>query len=197
MLTRLRHRVLGRFRREERGLAAVEFALILPVMITMLFGMGELSLVVFCRTDIAQVTSTVADLVAQESAPSTTDMSNVYNAANTILYPYYPKISSGKPTIRVTSVIWDTTTSSTTTGKVDWSCTQAGNGSLTVASRAKGNSVTFAQPLLSSGGSVLMVEVAYAYASPTSQAIAGSYTFKDQFYTKPRRVAQIPAPTCP
>ena len=50
MLTRLK--VLRRFRRDAKGLAALEFALILPVLITMLFGMGELSLAVFCRTDV-------------------------------------------------------------------------------------------------------------------------------------------------
>ena len=57
--------------------------------------------------------------------------------------------------------------------------------------------MTFSQPLLVTGGSVLMVEVAYAYTSPTTQAIAGSFNFQDQFYTKPRRVAQIPSTTCP
>ena len=51
MLTRIRLRIFRRFRRSEKGLAAVEFALILPVMITMLFGMGELSTAVFARTD--------------------------------------------------------------------------------------------------------------------------------------------------
>ena len=39
-----------------------------------------------------------------------------------------------------------------------------------------------------------MVEVAYNYASPTTQVIAGSYNMTNQFYTKPRRVGQIPAP---
>jgi hypothetical protein len=58
--------------------------------------------------------------------------------------------------------------------------------------------MTFSQPLLASGGSVLMVEVAYNYASPTTQVVLGSYNFKDQFYTKPRRVGQLPAPSsCP
>jgi Flp pilus assembly protein TadG len=179
-------------------LAAVEFALILPVLITMLFGMGELSLAVFCRTDISQIASTVADLVAQESTVSSTDLSNVYNAANTILYPYYPNLSASKPTIRVTSVIFDSITNSTTVGKVAWTCSQSGNGTLSPAARAVNNTVTFSQPLLSSGGSVVMVEVAYSYASPTTQVIAGSYNMTNQFYTKPRRVGQIPAPSsCP
>ena len=190
-------RALRRFRRDADGLAALEFALILPVLITMLFGMGELSLAVFCRTSVTQVASTVADLVAQESTPTSTDLSNVYYAANTILYPYYPNLSSGKPTIRITSVIFDTTTNSTTVGKVAWTCTQSGNGTLSPASRAVNSTVTFSQPLLSSGGSLLMAEVAYSYSSPTTRLITSAITMSDKFYTKPRRVGQIPAPTCP
>ena len=130
--------------------------------------------------------------------PSSTDIGNVYAAANTILYPYYPNLSTSKPTIRIVSVIFDTTTNSTTVGKVAWTCSQAGNGTLTPASRAVGSTVTFSQALLSSGGSVLMAEIAYSYASPTTKVITGAITMRDSFYTKPRRVGQIPAPSsCP
>ncbi len=197
MLRRARLRLLRRFRRSDRGLAAVEFALILPVLIAMLFGMGELSLAVGARSSICQVASTVSDLVAQSSAPSPTDLSNVYYAANTILYPYYPQLSSAKPTIRITSVIFDTATKSTTVGRVAWTCSQPGSGSLTPANRAEGSTVSFSQPLLSDGGSVLMTEVAYYYVSPTTQVITGGLVMRDSFYTKPRRVAQIPKPVCP
>ena len=196
MLSKLRK--LRRFHGDSKGLAALEFALILPVLITMLFGMGELSLAVFCRTTIAQVASTVTDLVAQESTPTSADLSNVYYAANTILYPYYPNLSSSKPTIRIVSVNFDTSTNSTTVGKVAWTCTQSGSGTLSPASRAVNSTVTFSQPLLSSGGSVLMTEVAYSYASPTTKLITSAINMTDSFYTKPRRVGHIPAPSsCP
>jgi Flp pilus assembly protein TadG len=179
-------------------LAALEFALILPVLITMLFGMGELSLAVFARVDVTQVASTVADLIAQEQSVASTDLSNVYNAANQIIYPYYPNLSSGKPTIRITSVIFDTTTNSTTVGKVAWTCSQSGNSTLSPASRAVNSTVTFSQPLLSSGGSVLMAEVSYQYSTPTTMLITGPITMSNQFYTKPRRVGQITGPaSCP
>jgi hypothetical protein len=52
--------------------------------------MSEMSLTVFCRTDIAQIASTVSDLIAQESTVTFGDFSNVYAAANIILDPYYP-----------------------------------------------------------------------------------------------------------
>jgi Flp pilus assembly protein TadG len=189
--------ILRRFKREDSAMAAVEFALILPVMLTMLFGMGELSLAVFCRTSIGQVASTVSDLIAQKSTLTAADISGVYSAANTLLYPYYPDISTTKPSIRIISVIWNTATSSTTVGKVAWSCTQLGSGTLSPTTRADDSLVTFSQPILASGGSVLMAEVAYSYSSPTMRIITSAIGMNDTFYTKPRRVGQIPKPTCP
>lgn len=189
MLTR--RRILGRFRRAEQGLAAVEFALILPVMIALLFGMAELSSAVFCRTAVAQMASTVADLVAQKNSVSSNDIQNVYNAANIILYPYY-KGGGNAPSIRITSVVYDPNNPSQTVGKLGWSCTQAGSGTLPSAS------VTLDKPLLTPGGSVLKVEVAYNYLPATTETITGPIPMKDAFFTRPRRVAQIPKPaTCP
>jgi len=160
--------------------------------------MGELSLAVFARTAISQVASTVTDLVAQKSSLTSGDISSVYAAANTLLYPYYPQLSASKPTIRIASVIYDTTTNSTTVGKVAWVCSQTGSGTLSPATRAVNSTVSFTQPLLSTGASVILVEVAYNYTSPTTQVLTGPFNMKDRFQTKPRRVAQIPAPaSCP
>jgi hypothetical protein len=41
--------------------------------------------------------------------------------------------------------------------------------------------------------------VAYNYASPTTKVITGTINMTNNFYTKPRRIAQIPSPTggCP
>lgn len=147
-----------------------------------------------------------ADLVAQESAPSSGDLTNVYNAAYTILYPY-----PSKPTIRITSVNYDASSADPTLiGKVAWTCTSKNgtgtlptptptvNGSYALPTPQTPPSGVSVQPMLATGGSVLMVEVAYKYASPTSQVVLGSYNYQDKFYAKPRRVGQLPAPNaCP
>lgn len=192
--------MIFRFRKSQDGAAAVEFAMLLPVMITMFFGMVETTLALVCRADVSQMASTAADLVSQVNTANSADISNVYAAAGTILYPYYSGGPTGKPTIRITSVVYDSTSATpTTAGKVAWTCTQAGTGTLTPASRSAGSTVTFSQPLMLANGSVLMAEVAYNYASPTTQTIVGSINMTNNFYTKPRRVAQIAPPTggCP
>ncbi len=187
------------------GAAAVEFGLLLPVMITMFFGVVETTLALLCRADVSIMASTAADLIAQESAVGSNDLNNVYAAAGTIMYPYYAGGATGKPTIRLTSVIYDTTSKSTTSGKIDWTCTQAGTGTLTPATRNVGDTVTFSPPLtaatqalMTTGGSVVVAEVAYNYVSPTIQVITGPMNMTNNFFTKPRRVPQITKPaTCP
>jgi Flp pilus assembly protein TadG len=182
------------------GAAAVEFAMLLPVMITLFFGTVETTLALLCRADVSNMAATAADLISQANTTTTADISNVYAAAGTLLYPYYSGGATGKPTIRLTSVIYDSGAGDpTTTGKVAWSCTQLGNGTLTPASRSKDNPVTFNQALITVNGSVLMAEIAYNYASPTTKVVTGAINMTNNFYTKPRRVAQIPAPTggCP
>jgi Flp pilus assembly protein TadG len=181
-------RLLKRFRRNREGLAAVEFALLLPVMITLFFGIVEVSLALGARADVTNVASTGADLIAQESSVSTSDMSNVWSAINAILYPY--NTSTAKVTI--TSIIYDTTSKSLVAGKVAWSCTKNGTA------RTTNSTVTLPAGLMTVNGSVIMSEIAYPYASPTSQIITGPLNMTNTFYTKPRRVAQIAGPSsCP
>jgi Flp pilus assembly protein TadG len=180
--------ILRRFARAERGLAAVEFAFLLPVMIIMFFGVVELSMAVNCRAAVTSVASTTADLTAQATAISTSDMSNVFNAASAVLYPH----DTASATITVTSVNYDTTTKSLTSGKVAWSCSRNGT--------ARGQNDTVALPagLMTANGSVIMSEVTYTYTSPTTKIITGPMSMTNTFYAKPRRVAQITGPaSCP
>jgi len=189
---------------DKSGAAAVEFALLLPVMITLFFGVVETSLALLCRADVSYMASTAADLISQVNTATTADVNNVYSAAGTILYPYYdPSVGgSAKPTIRITSIKDDGSGAagkSHLTGTVAWTCTQAGSGTLTFSTPVVGGSATLPQPIMTNGGSVIIAEVAYNYVSPTTKVITGNLNMTNSFYTKPRRILQIAAPVggCP
>ena len=170
------------------GLAAVEFALLLPVMITLFFGVVEVSLALACRADVTNVASTAADLVAQESALTSTDVSNVWSALNAILYPYDTSLAK----VTLSSINYDTSTNSLTSGKVAWSCGK------NATARTVGATVTLPAGLMVANGSVIMSEITYNYTSPTTKIVTGTKVMTNTFYTKPRRVAQIAGPsTCP
>jgi Flp pilus assembly protein TadG len=175
----------GTFRRDKSGLAAVEFALILPLMIALFFGVEELSLALSCRANVVNVASTTADLVAQQSTITAADIKNVFKAANAILYPFNPSVAQ----ITLTSVIYDTANPSLVAGKVDWSRTQGGTA------HGLGTTMTLPAGLMVAGQSVIVAEITYPYTSPTLKFVKNQ-VWQNTFYTKPRRVASIPCPDC-
>jgi Flp pilus assembly protein TadG len=187
-----------RFGRDKKGLAAVEFALILPVMITLFFGIVELSMALAARADVTNMASIAADLTAQESSMTSQDMANVFAASSAILYPY----STSPLTITVYSII----DNNNSTGKVAWSCTKTGSGSATDGpttppAGSTGGDIIAATNLDANGnpkyggsGSVILAVVSYNYASPTTKIVTGPVAMSNTFYSKPRRVAQITKP---
>jgi Flp pilus assembly protein TadG len=180
--------LLRRFRKNKKGLAAVEFALILPVMITLFFGVVEVSMLLSARAAVSNVASVTADLVAQKNAMTTGEMSNVFSAASTILYPYPDAAAQ----ITVSSIVYDTASKSLTSGKVAWSCTKNGTA------KSVGSTATLPDGVMTVDGSVIVSEIKYDYASPTTQIVAGTVPMTNTFYTKPRRVLGIPGPSpCP
>jgi Flp pilus assembly protein TadG len=184
---------------DESGMAAVEFALLLPVLITLFFGVVELSLALACRADVANVASTAADLVAQESSVASGDMTNVFSAASAILYPY----SQGNATITIYSIV----DNKTSAGRVAWSCTKAGTATATTGpntppSGTNGGDMIAAtnldangNPSYGGGGSVILATITYNYTSPTTKILSTPIAMSNTFYSKPRRVLTITGPT--
>lgn len=75
-------------RRDRRGIAAVEFALLAPILIVAFIGTFEISEAVTINRKITQSASTVADLVTQTTALDTAEMSNIFKATTTVMSPY-------------------------------------------------------------------------------------------------------------
>jgi Flp pilus assembly protein TadG len=160
---------------DRKGLAAVEFALIAPVMALMFFGAVELSSALDCKSRVARVSSTVADLVAQSTAVSTADTTNIFNAANAILYPY----AASNAKIVVTSLVADS------------------NGTVTVGWSDAQNTSTRTSPpasiptgILPASSSVIYAEVTYSF-TPAISYFLGTVDLTDSFYSKPRRSVKV------
>ena len=74
--------------RDRRGVSAVEFALVAPMMITLYFGCVEVSDGVAADRKVSLTSATLANLVAQSTALSSTDMTNILDASSAIIQPY-------------------------------------------------------------------------------------------------------------
>ena len=79
---RLRHFVPSR-----DGVAAVEFAMVLPVMVLMYLGMTELTFAVNTDRKITLLSRTLADLTGRATSVNTADMDTIFNAASSVMAP--------------------------------------------------------------------------------------------------------------
>jgi len=171
---------LLRFALARDGLAALEFALIAPLMIAMFYGAVELSSAMDCNSRVGRVAYSVADLVAQSTSVSSTDTSNIFNCAYAILYPY----DSTNAKIVVSSLV-DNGKGATT---VAWS-----DPTPNTTGRTKGSTVSIPSGLITSGSgaSLIYAEITYTFTAPITYFLGGPITLKENFYAKPRRSTTV------
>lgn len=104
------HRInsrLAALARDVRGLAAVEFALILPVMLVTLFGVIGTTTALSIDRKVTMIARTMSDLVSQGDAVSSADIDNFYAVGQAILYPYSPAknpVSGGPLWMRISEL---------------------------------------------------------------------------------------------
>lgn len=73
---------------DRRAASAVEFALILPVMVVLLFGSIEIALLSHADRRVTQVTSAVADLVTRSANVTKGDVDGIFDISAALLRPF-------------------------------------------------------------------------------------------------------------
>src|ERR1700716_4669946 len=76
--------------RDQSGIAATEFAVIVPLMLVMFFGTVEFSSGVAVDRKVTLVARTLSDLTSQSTTVTDTDLTNFFAAAAGILTPDSP-----------------------------------------------------------------------------------------------------------
>ncbi len=171
-----------KFKKDRRGAAAVEFALIAPAMMLLYSGLVELCQAMIAERKANHVASAVGDLTAQTEAVSTSDLDDIFTIGNTIMSPY----PTSSLQMRITSV----TANAQGTPKVDWSRGYGGYGALAV-----GSTVTL--PLtLNAGESLVMSQAKYSYTSVIRYVLPNALNYSESFYLRPRRSDQVTCTGC-
>jgi Flp pilus assembly protein TadG len=165
------------WRRDERGVAAMEFAFIAPLMVLLYFALAELTSAIMANGRAAHVASVVGDLVSQEGGTLTnSQLDNIFGIGDAIMKPFPTTTMK----YRITSVRAD----ANGVPQVTWSY-EKGMTHLT------GKATEFPTGLLATGESVITSEVQYTYTSPIQQVIPKPLTFSTKYYIKPRRVTEV------
>ena len=79
---------LRSFGRSKDGVAAVEFAFVVPIMLSLYFGTMELSQGIEVNKKVGRASSLVADLVTQQAAVTRSEIVAIANIATATLQPY-------------------------------------------------------------------------------------------------------------
>jgi TadE-like protein len=92
---------------DRRGIAATEFAFIVPLMLVMFFGTVELCSGVASDRKVSLMARTLADLTSQNTAVTATQLQNFFNASNAIMWPYVPSPTPNPVNTTITELYID------------------------------------------------------------------------------------------
>ena len=103
---------VDRFRDEARGVAAVEFAFIAPIMLLLFVGTIELSAGVSVNRKLSRLSSTVSDLVTQSQSLTANDIQAIMEVSSKVMHPYTDQVKIVITGMEITSG----------QARVTWSC---------------------------------------------------------------------------
>lgn len=195
----------ARWPRAVSGVAAVEFALVLPVMLTLFWGLSEVTLAVNIDRKLTLTSRSIADLSSRVSLLSTSDLATIFSASSAVMRPY----DSSSTQMVVTSVLV-TVSGSTYTGTVDWSCgknlatklgtqTQADFDAINLKVRASGT--TYAVPAgfqATTTKSFILVETLQPYTPVFGRVMTGTIQLRETTPWPVRNSDKVTGPSsCP
>ncbi len=205
-LRRLNHLVtlkgLGkRFADDGRGVSAIEFALIAPVLILLYLGMAELTLGLMASRRVSHLTSTIGDLVAQSDSLTPDNVTDLWKIADSIMDPFVTSTTVDAKQVsilkmRVASVTMQKV-GSKTSAKVNWSMASNTTGFTNTSTEIQ--KITTSQ--IAVGESLIVTQAEYDYDSPIHSPMADFFKsgtqFKEIFYHHPRNGEAVTCTLCP
>jgi Flp pilus assembly protein TadG len=173
-------RLLRSFARDRKGVSAVEFALLLPLMMTLYIGGAEVSQAVSVSRKTTLVARTVADLSSQSSGITAANMTNILDASAAVVSPF----DASRLSVTVSQVKIDANNIAT----IDWSVTRNGTA------RTNGETVTLPAGLVVANTYLIWSEVAYNYQPAIGYVITGNLNLTDKMYMRPRLSTSVTYP---
>jgi Flp pilus assembly protein TadG len=158
---------------DNSGLAAVEFAMVVPLMLVLFFGTVEFSSGLAINRKVTVMARTLSDLTSQNISVTGTQLTNFRNAGAGIMTPYDP--APVKSTI--TELFVDPVTK---VARVQWSVGDAARGT--------GSTVAIPAALQVGGTYLIYAEVSYKYVPMVGYVMTkAGIDMSDFTYTRPRQ----------
>lgn len=168
---------LRSFVQKRDGVSSVEFALLIPFMLTLYFGAVEISNALIADRKLNKTGNAVGDLVAQSITIDDQMMQDIFGASAAIMAPFDPSTLS----VVVTSVVADQNNQL----KVAWS------DGYNMNPYSVGASYVLPPGLTTPGSSVIVAEAHYTYTSPVGEILTGGLSYKTEYFLRPRRTSAV------
>jgi Flp pilus assembly protein TadG len=157
---RAESRFAPRFLKDERGVAAIEFMLIFPLLLALMFGAVQFTAGFAALRKVTLVSRTMSDLISQAVKVCTADIDNALTVGTGMMWPY--------PTTTMSATISQVYINPTNhNAQIDWS-----RGS---NPRSTGSAVTVPTNIAIDGRYLIMSEVGYDFTPLVGFSAAGNY----------------------
>jgi Flp pilus assembly protein TadG len=186
------------YRADKKGVAAIEFAFIVPIMLVMFIGAVELSQAIAVDRRVTQAASSIADLAARkETSITQLEITDILRIGGYIIAPY-----NQAPLQVVVRNISSSSTDATST-KQSWQCTFSAAGTNpTPVCTCMNETYSIPPGLVSTTDSVVVAEVNYTYTPlvfdyflnrtlSSGSGGPGTYTLSETIFMKPRGQAAM------
>ena len=184
------------FAKANKGSVSVEFAFIMPLLITLYLGTMEVSEGIEVNKKVGRSASTIGDLLTQEIALTPESIKAILNVGNSQLLPYMRSV----PTFKIVGVNIDGSGSAT----VAWSMQKVGNNFTTPLD--KDAAYTLPAKLVVDDTFVVEVSTSLEYLPLTSWSIQknkgtgdaayAAVDMKETYYFRPRQEQKLECSTC-
>ncbi|MFM9975420.1 MAG: TadE/TadG family type IV pilus assembly protein [Beijerinckiaceae bacterium] len=178
--------------RDNKGVAAIEFAFIVPIMFSFYFMLNETANGMRASRKVTMVARIMADLSSRPANVSDAELNDIFSAGTPIMAPF--DTSTGG--YRITSIRFNGAVPPV--GYVDWSRVSGTGFSehprCTPSQTVPGNPlppIAIPTGLQTANTSLILAEVAIPYTPSVGWNITGVINLRDQLYMRPRNSAFV------
>lgn len=175
---------LRQFLHRTDGVSAVEFAIVLPVMVLLYVGGVEIGEAVAIDYKTTLTAHTVADLATQYVSIDNAAMSTILGASSAVIAPYAGTTICQTPS-NVVVTVSEVSVNATGKATVTWS------DSLNGTARTVGQTVTLPSQLDTPNISLIWGEVIYTYTPWIGRVLTGTITIYENVFLYPRLTSTV------
>jgi Flp pilus assembly protein TadG len=170
-------RISRRFAASTRGVAAIEFAMVLPVLAVIFLATIDGGRALAAYMKVRAATYALGAIANQYATIQATDMTAILGASSVVMAPY----NSATPAVTISQI----KINGSGVAKIEWSATQGGTA------RTVGSTMTVPTGVNANSSYLIFAEVSYTYSPLFGFFGSGGLTLSDNLYTTPRSVSCI------